>query len=307
MNPVILLCAVFLLAPPVTKPQPKIHSFKIRPAVPFNRLHPRLRMIRKKPCQELAESKERPASLAGWQLRYRVSNLGLELGEMSARIRGEHARTTSVSIVCRLKGIFTRLLAPHLEHKGVYTRAGPVQANTAVGKKTYRLRIEKDRRKATTVAVKPDGENQRVRKRTYRRRCGIHEAVGLLLHLRTRKLEPGAFVRAEVVMGRRLWRVAGRVEERQTCKTAAGDHPCIRLEGTARRTGRKEPVDLTLWLSDDQWRLPLRARVEHSLGDLELELTETRRSVTRPRPKSAIRSAPVSPQAPVDRFACGTP
>lgn len=306
MNPVFLLCAAFLLAPPVAKPPPRIHSQKIRPAVPFHRLHPRLRMIRKKPCQELAECNERPVSLAGWQLRYRVSNLGLKLGEMSARIRGEHAHTTTVAIVCRLKGIFTRLLAPRLEHKGVYTRAGTVQANTTVDKKTYRLRIEPDGRKATSVAVKPDGDRKRVRKRTYRRRCGIHDAVGLLLHLRTRKLEPGADVRAEVVVGRRLWRVTGRVEERQTCRTAAGDHPCIRLEGIARRTGRKEPVDLTLWLSDDRWRLPLRARVEHSLGDLELELTETSRSVTRLRPKSAIRSAPVSPQAPVDHFACGT-
>jgi hypothetical protein len=294
MSPVILLCAAFLLAPPAAKP-----------AAPFSRLQPRLRLIRQKPCRDLAESKERPVSLKGWKLRYRVSNLGIRLGEMTARIRGEHPQKTTVSIACRLKGIFTRLLSRRLEQKGVYSRAGPVQVNTAVGKKSYRLRIEKDGRKATAVMVKKDGESKRTKKRTYRRRCGIRDAVGLLLHLRTRKLEPGTRLNADVLVGRRLWRVDGQVEKKQTCRTAAGDHPCIRLSGTARRTGRKEPVGLVLWLSDDQWRLPLRTRVEHSLGDLELELLDSQKTVTKRRPKSASRSGPGSPQAPVDHFACG--
>lgn len=307
MNPVILLCAAFLLAPPAAKPPPHTHAIKIRPAAPFTRLHPKIRLIRKKPCAEVAESSKRPVSLRGWKLRYRVSNLGMRLGEMTARIRGEHPQKTTVSIVCRLKGIFTRLLSRRLEQKGVYSRAGPVQVNTAVGEKTYRLRIEADGRKATSVMVNPDGEKKRIKKRTYRRHCGIRDAVGLLLHLRTRKLEPKTRLQVDVVVGRRLWRVTGQVEKKQTCQTAAGDHPCIRLSGTARRTGRREPVDLALWLSDDQWRLPLRARVEHSLGDLELELLDSQRTVTKRRPKSASRSGSVSPEAPVDRFACSAP
>lgn len=307
MNAAILLCAAFLLAPPVAKPQPKIHSFKIRPATPFSKLHPRLRFIRQKPCRELAAGKEQPVSLRGWQLRYRVSNLGVRLGEMTARIRGEHPQKITVSIACRLKGIFTRLLSRRLEQKGVYSPAGPVQVNTSVGDKTYRLRIEADGRQATAVAIKPNGEHKRVRKRTYRRRCAIRDAVGLLLHLRTRKLEPGTRIRADVLVGRRMWQVEGRVEKKQTCRTTTGEHPCIRLAGTARRTGRKEPVNLMLWLSDDRWRLPLRARLGHSLGDLELELLDSQRTFTGRRLKSASRSGPVSPQAPVDHFACSAP
>lgn len=296
MNPVILLSAALLLAPPAA-----------RPAAPYSKLHPRLRLIRQKPCRDLDEGKQRPVSLRGWKLRYRVSNLGMRLGEMTARIGGEHPQTTTVSIVCRLKGIFTRLLSRRLEHKVAYPRSGPVQANTAVGKKTYRLRIDEDRRKATAVMVKKDGDSQQVKKRSYRRRCGIRDAVGLLLHLRSRKLEPGTRIRADVLVGRRLWKVKGRVEKTQTCRTAAGDHPCIRLAGTARRTGRKQPVGLVLWLSDDRWRLPLRARLEYSLGNLELELLETQKTVTNRRPKSASRSGRVSPKAPADHLACGAP
>jgi hypothetical protein len=226
------------------------------------------------------------------------------MGDLTARVRGEQPQRLLVSIACDLRGIFARLISPRLEQKGSYplgNNSSHVQVSTSLTKKTYRLRIEADRKRATAVTIKKNPENQRTRKRTFRRRCGIRDAVGMLLHLRTRKLEPGTRLHADVLVGRRLWRVSGKVEKKETCETAAGTYACIKLSGTARRSGKRDPVALVLWLSDDSWRLPLKARLQRPLGNLELDLLDTRRLVTKPPLKSAHRSGRGSLKAPAGR------
>jgi hypothetical protein len=101
------------------------------------------------------------------------------------------------------------------------------------------------------------------------------DAVTALYYLRTLTLAPDAIISVplnEAGTNLVLQVAAGAVE---TIEQEGRRQQAIRLEPRLmRRIERRRPVTMTVWISDDGRRVPLRAIVEAGFGRVRLELTE---------------------------------
>ncbi len=103
-----------------------------------------------------------------------------------------------------------------------------------------------------------------------------HAALGAL---RSWAGAPGAHGVMHVVLGRVLWRLELQVGQPGEVSVGGETQEAICIEGTARRISRKlEPSKRarrwSLWISDDERRLPLKARLEHRKAMIDLELQD---------------------------------
>ncbi|MBW2458115.1 MAG: DUF3108 domain-containing protein [Deltaproteobacteria bacterium] len=103
-----------------------------------------------------------------------------------------------------------------------------------------------------------------------------HAALGAL---RSWATTPGTHGMMHVVLGRVLWRVELEVGHPGEVSVGGETHDAILIEGTARRvTTKLKPSKRarrwSLWISDDEQRLPLKARVEHRKGIIDIELAD---------------------------------
>jgi hypothetical protein len=80
--------------------------------------------------------------------------------------------------------------------------------------------------------------------------------------------------------GRTLWRSELVVEAKEVLKTKLGKLPALRTSGVAYRLlssgavdQRKPPRRFTVWVSDDEWRIPLRVVAVTEMGDVVVEAT----------------------------------
>jgi hypothetical protein len=68
------------------------------------------------------------------------------------------------------------------------------------------------------------------------------------------------------------------VAEPETIEVRGTPHRALRLEPRLmRRIERRRPINMTIWLSDDDRRVPLRAVVEAGFGRVRLDLVDYRR------------------------------
>jgi hypothetical protein len=68
------------------------------------------------------------------------------------------------------------------------------------------------------------------------------------------------------------------VGERESIEVAGGTFRALRLEPRLmRRIERRRPIAMTIWLSDDERRVPLRAVIEAGFGRVHLDLVDYRR------------------------------
>jgi hypothetical protein len=103
-----------------------------------------------------------------------------------------------------------------------------------------------------------------------------HAALGAL---RSWATVPGTHGVIHVVLGRLLWRIDLEVGQPGEVSVGGETHDAILIQGTARRVSPKlEPSKRarhwSVWISDDDRRLPLKARVEHRKGMVDLELQD---------------------------------
>jgi len=103
-----------------------------------------------------------------------------------------------------------------------------------------------------------------------------HSALGAL---RSWASVPGAHGVMHVILGRSLWRVELDVGQPAQVSVGGESHDAILVQGTARRVSfkletSKRAQRWSLWISDDDRRLPLKARVEHRKGVVDIELTD---------------------------------
>jgi hypothetical protein len=70
-------------------------------------------------------------------------------------------------------------------------------------------------------------------------------------------------------------RVPVRVVERKTVKSVVGRVPTLRVEvglfGAGRLVNDREG-EMTLWITDDERRIPVRARLSADIGTLDIKL-----------------------------------
>lgn len=111
--------------------------------------------------------------------------------------------------------------------------------------------------------------------------ANAYDAHAVLGALRAWEGQEGDHASFYVITGRRLWRNSIRMAGRETITTQMGRFPAIRIDGVARRLTRslkddrrKAPRKYTVWLSDDESRLPLLVLAKTEYGDLRVELTD---------------------------------
>jgi hypothetical protein len=103
----------------------------------------------------------------------------------------------------------------------------------------------------------------------------VHDPLSSMFLLRAWEANDGARARFWTLGGTRLWRTDLVVEARETVETPLGTRACIRIAGVSQRMASatredqsKKPRTFTLWLSDDELRLPLRVAAHTEYGDI---------------------------------------
>jgi hypothetical protein len=102
-----------------------------------------------------------------------------------------------------------------------------------------------------------------------------HDIISAIYFLRTQQLRPGQSFELAVSDSGQTVRVPVRVTERKTVKSVVGRVPTLRVEvglfGAGRLVNDREG-EMTLWITDDARRLPVRARLSADVGTLDIKL-----------------------------------
>ena len=116
-----------------------------------------------------------------------------------------------------------------------------------------------------------------------------HAVIGAL---RAWKPDEGQHAYFFVLVGRHLWQNTVRLTGRERLRTRLGEFDALRIDGVARRLTRslredrrKQPRYYTLWVSDDDTRLPLLVVGKTEYGEVRAELVD----YSRPSPLQAAR------------------
>jgi len=116
----------------------------------------------------------------------------------------------------------------------------------------------------------------------------VYDSHSVMSRLRGWDAEPGTQAYFYVVGGRFLWRNMVQLSARETVRTVLGTFPALRFDGVATRVTDglavalgKKPRSYTVWMSDDEDRVPLRVVAHTELGDLEVELVHYQRPARR--------------------------
>ncbi|HEX8458412.1 MAG TPA: DUF3108 domain-containing protein [Pyrinomonadaceae bacterium] len=101
-----------------------------------------------------------------------------------------------------------------------------------------------------------------------------HDLISAIYFLRTQPLEPGRTFELNISDSGAVYRIPVRVGARKRMKTIVGRVQTVRVDvdifGAERLVDRKG--EMTLWITDDASRLPVRARVNTDIGTLDITL-----------------------------------
>ncbi|MCA1567122.1 MAG: DUF3108 domain-containing protein [Acidobacteria bacterium] len=101
-----------------------------------------------------------------------------------------------------------------------------------------------------------------------------HDLISAIYFLRTQPLEPGRKLELIISDSGAVYRIPVKVGARKRMKTVVGRVQTVRVDieifGAERLVDRKG--EMTLWITDDSRRLPVRARVNTDIGTLDINL-----------------------------------
>jgi hypothetical protein len=101
-----------------------------------------------------------------------------------------------------------------------------------------------------------------------------HDLISAIYFLRTQKLEPGRTFELDISDAGAVYRIPVKVGARKRMKSVVGRVQAIRVDvgifGADRLVDRKG--EMTLWITDDARRLPVRARLSTDIGTLDITL-----------------------------------
>ncbi|HEV2883069.1 MAG TPA: DUF3108 domain-containing protein [Pyrinomonadaceae bacterium] len=101
-----------------------------------------------------------------------------------------------------------------------------------------------------------------------------HDLISAIYFLRTQPLEPGRNLELVISDSGAVYRIPVKVGARKRMKTVVGRVQAVRVDieifGAERLVDREG--EMTLWITDDSRRLPVRARVNTDIGTLDINL-----------------------------------
>ncbi|HVF43608.1 MAG TPA: DUF3108 domain-containing protein [Pyrinomonadaceae bacterium] len=154
------------------------------------------------------------------------------------------------------------------------------------GKRVRTSVAEFDRRadRVTWTQRNPNDANADPRVVTNTIRDAAHDIISAIYYLRAQPLAPGQSLELVVSDDGQTYRVPVRVFERKVLKTVAGRVPTLRLEVGLFGEGHlvdDRKGEMTLWLTDDARRLPVRARLDAEVGTLDIKLKKFTGGISR--------------------------
>lgn len=115
------------------------------------------------------------------------------------------------------------------------------------------------------------------------RQPDVLDALSAIYFLRAAELRTGARLCFDLVSGRHAWRVSGSVAGAERVETPAGAFLAVRIDGRAARTDQpRETARLTLWVSADARRLPVKVQLETGAGAVRAQLARAPASARPP-------------------------
>ncbi len=102
-----------------------------------------------------------------------------------------------------------------------------------------------------------------------------HDIISAIYFLRSQRLTPGQTFDLAISDSGRVYRVPATVtRERKKVKTVLGKVQAVRLDVDIFGEGRPIQDDgkMSLWVTDDERHIPIRAKLSHSMGTLEIKL-----------------------------------
>ena len=101
-----------------------------------------------------------------------------------------------------------------------------------------------------------------------------HDLISAIYFLRTQPLEPGRTFELDISDAGAVYRIPVKVGARKRMKSVVGRVQAVRVDvgifGADRLVDRKG--EMTLWITDDARRLPIRASVSTDIGTLDITL-----------------------------------
>lgn len=102
-----------------------------------------------------------------------------------------------------------------------------------------------------------------------------------LIALRSWEGPPGTSVTAEVFRSRFLWHVEMKIHGKDKLVTELGELPALRLDGHTYKLGRDgnkfpgaDERDFSVWISDDDGRVPLKVTAKTDYGDIVMTISD---------------------------------
>jgi Protein of unknown function (DUF3108) len=102
-----------------------------------------------------------------------------------------------------------------------------------------------------------------------------------LLALRAWEAPAGSTLALEVFRSRYMWHVDVKIHGKEKRVTALGELPALRIDGTTYKVDRKGARDpgseqraFTMWISDDDGRVPLEIMATTDYGDLKMQIVD---------------------------------
>ncbi|HEU4732767.1 MAG TPA: DUF3108 domain-containing protein [Kofleriaceae bacterium] len=102
-----------------------------------------------------------------------------------------------------------------------------------------------------------------------------------LLALRTWEGAPGSALAMEVFRSRWMWHVDVKIHGKEKLVTELGELPALRIEGRTYKLDRKgarvrdsAERSFTMWVSDDDGRVPLQIKATTDYGDLKMQIVD---------------------------------
>lgn len=158
-------------------------------------------------------------------------------------------------------------------------RRWAVEESTSEGAVRERTEIRFDQRAEDAVPVtawfdeKPANESQKVTL------ADVWDYNAYLVALRAWEAPKGSTVTTEVFRSRLMWNVTMTIGAEERLVTELGEFPTLRFDGRSYRVtrdGKRDPLAeeraFSIWITNDQGRVPVLTKARTDYGDIKLEI-----------------------------------
>lgn len=228
---------------------------------------------------------ERPVPFtAGETLSYDVSwsMAFVTAGTATLRVVDKHASYGSLAYYILGEGRPTPMLA---KLYSLYYKADALlDVYTLTSQRGSVYSDENGRRRMKSLRFNPDGRTALFEMQTSTNMtkdiavpAQSQDALSALFALRAMPLSSGMTIRMPVCISDTVYYMSATVGAREDVKTGIGTQPALRItpvmtDATGKPVGRK----LSLWLSDDARKVPLRLQADLAVGSFDLVLREAK-------------------------------